>query len=391
MSKSLFRRAKNRAVLLGATVVLVCAVSSCGADSRPGQQRLVTESGRAAIAQSLDAVVRTGLPGAQIVLTERGQDWTASSGVGDLATGARFPDNGYIRIGSNTKTFAATVLLQLLAEGTVVLDAPVERYLPGVVQGGGNDGTRITVRNLLQHSSGLPDTEQLLSRTPQDDLAAMRWHQFDVADVVRPVLALPSRFAPGTKAEYSNTNYLLIGMIIERVTGHSVADEIARRIVTPLGLTATYYPEPGDTALRDPHPSGYLTVDHHRIEYTAFNPSWAGASGAMIATGADLNRFFIALLTGKLLPAAQLDEMKRNTMPFDRMPGAGYGLGLIHYPVSCGKEVWGHGGSISGFHTRNGVTADGRAVTVIVNEVPESGPSEDAVLKTFDTAVCAGS
>ncbi|MEU7143962.1 serine hydrolase domain-containing protein [Nocardia sp. NPDC046473] len=383
MSTSLFRRATRQAVLLGATVGLACAVTACGAGAADDP-----EPRRAAIIPALDAVVRTGLPGAQIVITERGRDWTASSGVGDLATGARFPDNGYLRIGSNTKTFTATVLLQMVAEGTVDLDAPVERYLPGVVRGGGNDGTRITVRNLLQHSSGLPDTEQLLSQTPQADLAAMRWQQFDVAEVVRPVLALPSRFTPGMKAEYSNTNYLLIGMIIERVTGRPVAEEITRRIIKPLGLAATYYPAPGETGLRAPHPLGYLQIDHHRIEYTEFNPSWAGAAGAMIATGAELNRFFIALLAGKLLPTAQLDEMKRNTMVFDRMPGAGYGLGLIRYPVSCGKEVWGHGGSISGFHTRNGVTTDGRAVTVAVNELPGDGPSEDAVLKAFDTAVC---
>ncbi|WP_433654567.1 serine hydrolase domain-containing protein [Nocardia sp. CA-128927] len=379
----------KRTALLAVSVGVLCAVTSCGAGPKPEAQNLDVESGRAAVARALDAVVTAGVPGAQVVVTKQGRDWIATSGVGDLATGVRFPDDGYIRIGSNTKTFTATVLLQLVAESTVVLDAPVERYLPGVVRGG-NDGTQIAVRNLLQHSSGLPDTEQVLSQVPQDDLAAMRWQQFDVADVLRPILALPSRFAPGTKAEYSNTNYLLIGMIIERITGRPVAEEITRRVIAPLGLTATYFPAPGETALRDPHPLGYMVVDHHRIEYTEFNPSWAGASGAMISTGAELNRFFIALLAGKLLPAAQLDEMKRNTMPFDRMPGAGYGLGLIHYPTSCGKDVWGHGGSISGFHTRNGVTAEGRAVTVVVNEIPDDGPTEDAVLAAFDTTVCSG-
>lgn len=373
--------------ILGATAGVACAVTSCGAGAAQGP---VAASEQAAITQALDAVVRTGMPGAQVVVTEQGRDWTASSGVGDLATGARFPDNGHFRIGSNTKTFTATVLLQLVAEGAVQLDAPVERYLPGVVQGG-NDGTRITVRNLLQHSSGIPDTEQLLSEVPQDDLAAMRWQQFDVTDVVRPVLALPSRFTPGAKAEYSNTNYLLIGMIIERITGRPVAEEITRRIITRLGLNATYFPARGETVIRDPHPQGYMEVDHRRIEYTEFNPSWAGASGAMISTGAELNRFFIALLSGRLLHAAQLDEMRRATMPIDRLPGAGYGLGLIRLQVSCGTEVWGHGGDISGFGTRNGVTADGRAVTVIVNEVPESDARADAVLKAFDAAICTRS
>ncbi|MFI7000980.1 serine hydrolase domain-containing protein [Nocardia sp. NPDC050175] len=370
-------------------MAVVCAATSCAADSMSELRPVAAESGRDATVRALDAVVRAGLPGAQVVVTERDRDWIATSGVGDLATGARFPDNGHIRIGSNTKTFTATVLLQLVAEGKVGLDAPVERYLPGVVQGFGNDGTRITVRNLLQHTSGLPDMEQLLSKAPQPDLARMRWQRFDAADVVRQVLTLPSRFAPGAKAEYSNTNYLLIGMLIERVTGQPIAAEITRRIIEPLGLRETYYPAPGENGLRDPHPLGYAEFDGRLVDYTDFDPSWAGAAGAMISTGAELNRFFIALLAGKLLPPAQLAEMKRNPLPFDRMPGAGYGLGLIHYPVPCGKEVWGHGGSISGFRTRNGVTADGRAVTIVVNQVLDSGPSDDAVLKAFDAAVCA--
>ncbi|MEV6073321.1 serine hydrolase domain-containing protein [Nocardia sp. NPDC052001] len=386
---SVFRHAAERTVMIGVSMGVVCAsTSSCNPDSTA---ELQSAAQSAAIVRALDEVVQAGLPGVQVVITKQGWDWTATSGVGDLGTGARFPGKGRIRIGSNTKTFVATVLLQMVAENAVALDAPVERYLPGVVRGAGNDGTRITVRNLLQHTSGLPDIEQLLSQTPQDELAALRWQRVDAADLVHRTMALPPRFDPGTRAEYSNTNYLLIGLLIEHLTGRPVATEITRRIITPLGLRATYYPEPGDTGLRDPHPSGYAYIAGHRVDYTDFDPSWAGAAGAMVSTGAELNRFFIALLAGKLLSPTELDEMTRDPRPFDRLPGAGYGLGLIHIPVSCGKQVWGHGGSISGFHTRNGVTADGRAVTVVVNADPGDDRGHDAVMKAFDTAICSAS
>ncbi|MBF6333099.1 beta-lactamase family protein [Nocardia transvalensis] len=375
---------------VAAAAVLVGAAAGCdsGRAAAPRQDEVV---------RALDAVVQRGLPGVQLVVTEQGRDRTVSAGVGDVATGERFRDGDHVRIGSNTKTFVATVLGQLVSEGKVELDAPVERYLPGVVHGHGNDGTTVTVRNLLQHTSGLPD--YLASGNPAErdrvnpaqlraDTEQVRWQHYEPADLVARAMSMPPQFEPGAKSVYTNTNYILLGMLIERVTGAPLATEIEQRIITPLGLRDTYFPRTGDTGLRDPHPVGYHERDGKRIDFTDFDTSWAWAAGAMVSTGADLNRFFTALLDGKLLPAAQLGEMKR-TVPFDRDAG-GYGLGLIDIPVSCGKKVWGHGGSIPGFETHTGVTDTGRAVTVTVNELPRDQADMDTIDKAFDTAICAG-
>ncbi|WP_405487765.1 serine hydrolase domain-containing protein [Nocardia sp. NBC_00511] len=389
------RRNRVRAVLAGVSLVAVVAAQGCTRDveasgsSRKDAYRGVTEA--------LDHLVRAGFPGAQVTIDGPGGHHAFTAGAGDLATGAPIADDARVRIGSNTKPFVATVIMQLVAEGKVELEAPIERYLPGVVTGNGNDGNRISVHQLLQHTSGLPDYvasgNPALRPDPNSpqlhpDSEQARWRVYQPEELVRIAMSLPPQFEPGAKAVYTNTNYILLGMLIQHVTGHSPADEINSRILQPLGLRDTYYPATDETAIRGSHPRGYQEIDGSRVDFTDLNPSWGGAAGAMVATPADLNRFFTALLAGKLLPAAQLDAMKQ-TVPFDRMPGAGYGLALINLAVSCGKQVWGHGGSIPGFETRNGVTADGTAVVVTVNQLPGSEAAADAVSKAFDAAICA--
>lgn len=283
-----------------------------------------------------------------------------------------------MRIGSNTKTFVATVVLQLVAEGKVKLDEPIDRYLPGVLRGNGNDGTRITVRQLLQHTSGLPD---YLEKMGPDGA-----RHYEADELVRAAMTLKSHFEPGAKWEYSNANYILAGMLIEKVIGRSPAAEITRRIIKPLGLTDTYYPAPYETGIRGAHPRRYDQDDGKWVDVTDQDSSWGGAAGAMVSIGQDVNRFFTALLGGRLLPLAQLAEMKR-TVHADVFPGAEYGLGLIRIPVSCGKEMWGHGCSIPGFRTRGGVITDWLSVNVTVNQVTATGSAD--VMKVVDTAVCS--
>ncbi|NNH69861.1 beta-lactamase family protein [Nocardia uniformis] len=352
------------------------------------------DAGRAEVITALEWLVEGyQLPGAQVVVTENGRDWTASAGAGNLEHGTPFPDDARVRIGSNTKTFVATVMLQLVAEGKVELDAPVERYLPGVVHGPGIDGNRITIRNLLQHTSGIPEyaaEESGVAPKPgQLDSHQMRWVATDMAEVVRTALTAPADFEPGAQWAYSNTNYALAAMVIEQLTGASIGAEIAHRILEPLGLRDTYYPDPDETDIRGPHPVGYSKIDGTLIDYTSQNVSWAGAAGAMVGTGADLNRFFTALLDGELLPPEQLTEMK-HSIPLE-VPGPriGYGLGLIYRELSCGKGSWGHGGDIDGFETRGGVTSDGRSVTVSVNQIPEASEGMADVMRVVDAALCA--
>lgn len=393
---SAMRRYRRRVALAGVGLLGALAAQACGTDTGDGEPTR-TEMYRA-VTQALDTLVDSGFPGAQVTIDGPDGHRVLTAGAGDLATGVPIADDARVRIGSNTKTFVATVVLQLAAEGKVDLEAPIERLLPGVVQGNGNDGNRITVRQLLQHTSGLPDylaggnpDLTAVASTPQlrADADEIRWAHYEPADLVRIALSMPPRFEPGARSIYTNTNYILLGMLIEKITGRSAEVEIAGRILEPLGLRGTYFPDAREIGIRGPHPRGYQETEGRRIDFTDLDSSWAGTAGAMVSTPDDLNRFFTALLTGKLLRAAQLAEMKQ-AIPWDRgEPGSGYGLGLIHHPVSCGKEVWGHGGSIPGFATRNGVASDGTAVVVTVNQLPVDTAASDAVSKLFDAAVCA--
>lgn len=337
----------------------------------------------------LDTLVRAAdVPGAQLVSTTGAGDVQVNSGAGDLAADTPFPDAAQVRIASNTKTFVATVLLQLVGEGTVDLDVPVERYLPGVVTGPGGDGNRITVRNLLQHTSGIPD---YLTRIDLESVDALRHSQSSDA-LIRIGLAGTAEFEPGAKASYSNTNYLLAGRIVEAVTGMPIGIEVTRRILAPLGLTNTYWPLfPVENVIRGPHPRGYHQFGSDLVDVTDIDPGWGLPDGAMVSTGADLNRFFMALLQGRLLGAAELAQMRRTVPSGDPRRQEDFGLGLFHHTTSCGIEAWGHGGSMHGFFVYGAATAD-KAVTVSMNQLPDvlrvrtEGADLDEVV---DAALCS--
>ncbi|MFI1917845.1 serine hydrolase domain-containing protein [Nocardia sp. NPDC020380] len=327
----------------------------------------------------LDRLVREAeVPGAQLVLTRDAHDLRFTSGVADIASRAAFPETAQARIASNTKTFVASVVLQLTAEHRIELDAPVARYLPGVVTGPGGDGDRVTVRNLLQHSSGIPD---YLNSMDLDSVETLTSHH-SIDDLIRLGLDQPALFAPGTRFDYSNTNYLLAGQLIERVTGTPVDIEVTRRILSPLGLRDTYWPRyPDESVIRGPHPHAYLEKNGARTDITDIDPNGGLPDGAMLSTGHDLNRFFMALLSGAVVPPAQLAEMQRTIATGDHPPLADQvGLGLFRSITASGVETWGHGGSIPGFYTADTATHD-RAVTIILNQVPaESAPDIDDLI-----------
>ncbi|MFB7465228.1 serine hydrolase domain-containing protein [Streptomyces sp. NPDC056224] len=337
-----------------------------------------------AVQQSLNALVRDdGTPAALASVKDRdGRTRTYTAGLGDLATGAPVPLDGQVRIGSNTKTFVAVVVLQLVAERRMDLDASVDTYLPGLVRGEGIDGRRITVRRLLQHTSGLPDYSNHLG----DDV-----RYYAPRDLLDIALRHPADFAPGARWKYSNTNYVLAGLIVQKVTGRPLAEQIDRRIVKRIGLRHTYFPDPGDTSIREPHPQGYHreSADAPLRDITEIEPSWGWAAGQMVSTGSDLNRFFGALLAGRLLPPAQLAQM-RSTVPAEATFGRGarYGLGLVSRPLPCGGLAWGHGGSFPGYETRGGATDDGRAANVAVTVQLTDEAGRRNLERAADTALC---
>ncbi|WP_344072251.1 serine hydrolase domain-containing protein [Streptomyces crystallinus] len=338
------------------------------------------------VQQGLNALVDSdGLPAALAsVGGADGRTRTYTAGVGDLATGSKVPRDGQVRIGSNTKTFTSVVVLQLVAEGKVRLEAPVDTYLPGLVRGKGIDGRHITVRHLLQQTSGLPD---YLGHLDED----VRY--YDPYELLGLALRQQAHFEPGKQWEYSNTNYVLAGLIAQRVTGRPLAAEMDRRIIKHLDLRHTYFPAPGETGIREPHPHGYYrdTASQPLGDVTEMDPSWAWAAGQLVSTNSDLNRFFTALLDGRLLPAAQLAQM-RATVPAGApfASGARYGLGLVSTPLSCGGVYWGHGGSFPGYETRGGVTEDGRRAADVAVTVQQSDKAPmKHVESVVDSALCS--
>ncbi|MGW3495938.1 serine hydrolase domain-containing protein [Streptomyces sp. NPDC001020] len=336
-----------------------------------------------------DAVHDDGVTGLSVVLeTPRGVR-TARSGVGDLSTGKPVPQNEYVRIGSTTKTFVATVLLQLAGEGRLSLDDTVDRWLPDVVHGQGNDGRGITLRQLLQHTSGLPDyVSDVVPDLSATGYRKNRWTTYTSEQRVAFAMRHPPSFEPGADWKYSNTNYVLAGMVIKAVTGHSWEQEVQARIVRPLRLTHTltpgnrpFLPGPHAHNYQQFEPGGAMTDT--TIAYLPFD---GDADGSMISTAKDTNRFFKALVGGELLPPALLAEMRRTVeVPADHgaPPGTRYGLGLEWTPLSCGGGYWGHSGD--GFGYMAWPASDGRnAVTVSLHSRP--GDEDTAVRQIRDVA-----
>ncbi|MFI1539421.1 serine hydrolase domain-containing protein [Streptomyces anandii] len=338
------------------------------------------------VQQSLDALVRAdGMPAALASVKDRdGRYRTYTAGVADLATHSPVPADGRVRIGSNTKAFTAVVVLQLVGENRIGLGATVDTYLPGLVRGNGINGRHITIRQLLQHTSGLPDYGDSLN------VSAMQHRYIEPRDLLDIALRGKAHFPPGTKWEYSNTNYLLLGLIVQKITGRPVGEEIDRRVIKRIGLRDTYFPAQGDMSVEGPHPHGYFKdpATGALRDFTRMDPAWAWAAGALISTGSDLDRFYSALLAGRLMPAAQLAQMQ-TTVPAPPLgEGVRYGLGLVSRPLSCGGVYWGHGGDIPGYKTRGGATADGRAANVAVTGQARDKRAAAHVEEAVDTALC---
>ncbi|MBD0691737.1 serine hydrolase domain-containing protein [Streptomyces sp. CBMA123] len=336
------------------------------------------------VQRGLNALVQSdGLPGALASVQDgTGRTRSYTAGVGDLATGAKVPKDGQVRIGSNTKTFTAVVALQLVGEGRIGLDEPVETYLPGIVRGDGIDGGHITVRELLQHTSGLPDYEGDIEES------VMQQRYFEPRELLDLAFRHKADFPPGKRFGYSSTNYVLVGLIVQKVTGRPLAEEIDRRVIQRIGLRHTYFPAVGDRTIREAHPKGYRQEKPGGplIDTTELDPSAGWAAGQLTSTDSDLNRFFSALLAGDLLPPAQLAQM-RTTVPIGDT-GAGYGLGIISRPLSCGGVYWGHGGDIPGYESRGGATDDGRAADITVTSIPADGAVTRRLESVVDAALC---
>ncbi|MDR7275624.1 serine hydrolase domain-containing protein [Catenuloplanes atrovinosus] len=331
---------------------------------------------RTTVQDALDRAVHdAGAPGIAAEIVDGRARWCGSAGLSDTATGRRRAPDERFRIGSASKAFTATVVLQLAAAHRIVLDDPIERWLPGLVRGNGYDGATVTVRQLLNHTSGIfayTNAPEFFRNGVGEAWYAHRHDRYRPERLVRIALAHPPYAAPGERFAYSNTNYILAAMIVERVTGQTFAEELDRRIVRQLGLTGTYLPATGEASIRGPHPVHYSTLfatgpDPRVHDATDMDQSFAWAAGGLVSTTGDLTRFFGALLGGRLLPAAQLSDML-TTVDTDGsgwIPGTRYGLGVFTQTLSSGATVWGNAGATYGSWSCTMGTRDGRHLAAL--------------------------
>lgn len=336
------------------------------------------------VVAALNTAMAKGAPGAMARFAGPDGAQSRTVGVRDRVSGAPMDIGARFRIGSVSKTFSSVVLLQLVDEGKLELDRPVSRYLPGLLP-----DDRITVRHLLTHRSGLADYTNAMFNQTVPGFEAVRNRVFTYQELVDLSLAEPRTTEPGVAYKYSNTNFVVVGMLIEKLTGRPVADAYRDRIIKPLRLRHTSYVHP-DTRIRGPHARGYLHPDEAGaplVDSTEQTVSWAQSAGAVISNPADLNTFTSALMRGRLLSPATLEAMTTVT-PTDTTNTRFYGLGLRRYDLSCGTQVYGHTGTVQGYYTYAFSTRDGsRSLSAMAN-TSNRGEVNTVLGGTLEAAFC---
>lgn len=367
-------RTRTTAVVSTALLALTLGALPAGTATAAGPEARDTVSARrhepaldrATLRASLDAFHEAGMYGAFSAVRDGAEQWRGATGFADPATGRPMRPDLEQRVGSITKTFTAVALLKEAERRRIDLDAPVARYVPDLVPG--ERGERITVRMLLNHTSGIADyvlpAFPGILEDPGKALDENRLRHIAPEELVRIGLAAPAPKPIGSWA-YANTNYVLAGLVLQRVTGQSPEAYITRNVIRPAGLRHTYFPT--TPALRGPHPGMYESffgyIDPPR-DYSTYDMSWASTAGALVSTTQDLNTFYRKLLGGRLLSPASLRAMKTTVPVEEPQPGGEeqmrYGLGLYTLRMPSGKWYWGHDGAVFGAGTWSLATEDGR-------------------------------
>jgi D-alanyl-D-alanine carboxypeptidase len=339
-----------------------------------------------------------------------GQVWRGASGVADVSNGRPVRPDMRQRVGSITKTFTAAAIMQQVEQGRIRLDAPIGGYLPRLVPG--ERGRKITVRMLLNHTSGisdyLPYAFPSLKEWPSlpdvspDSLDDNRFRQFRPAELIEMGLTAPPAGERGSPTGvYSNTNYLLLGQLLEQVTGTTAEKYITRNVIERARLRHTGFPS--GPRIRGPHSRMYEAlyglIDPPR-DYSVYNMSWVMTGVGLVSTMEDLNRFYGRLLDGEIVSHASLTQMQR-TVPVRALDGTtiDYGLGLHKVEAPGCGTFWGHDGTVWGAGTMSLTRADGRRqMSVAVNLIrwnkldsagkPRHHPIDDALSTLYRQAMC---
>ncbi|MFH8793630.1 serine hydrolase domain-containing protein [Streptomyces sp. NPDC017941] len=387
MSRNKFTRTATVAVTgavfaaLGATTAVAAPASGTKADPAP-------------VRAALERTVAARAPGAFAVVRDRddaGRNLRVAVGASDL-DGTPMRTDRRFRVGSNTKMFTSVLVLRLAEQGRIDLDKPLRDYLSADTLPADWD---MTGRQVLQHRSGIFDhTNDLLEQPGEETTSAfeerIRNTVYQPAELVALSVKHGKQFTPGSRYSYSNTNYVLLGMAVEHITGTSYARALRTQIIKPLGLRKTSYVVPRKD-IAGAHVTGYLTNDDRTkplLDSTEQNGSWVGSAGAVISSAADLDTFLSALLAGD---AGRLvsDESVRQMTTALPTPTAkvSYGLGLREITLSCGK-VYGHGGIVQGYQTQSFATPDGRRTVVAFANASNNGGVTQALTNTLEPAFC---
>ncbi|AWW35838.1 serine hydrolase domain-containing protein [Streptomyces cadmiisoli] len=366
-------------VLAGSAALATLAASPAGAATSSLPNPSVT-----AVLDVQKQALALGAPGALTRIDSGNSSYRISTGRADTAAGTGMDADRRFRVGSVSKSFTTVVLMQLVAEGRIDLDASANDYLPKALP-----DDRITVRHLLSHRSGLWDYTNDMFYYTVPGFESVRNKVFTYQELIDLSTAHKVNNEPGAAYSYSNTNFVVLGQLIEHLTGVPMATQYQQRIFEPLKLKNTSYVHPNIT-ISGSYARGYLRQDDTTlplVDSTEQTVSWAQSAGAVISNSVDLNRFFSALVSGKLVPQTQLQEMM-SMVPVNSDGTQSYGLGLRGRKLSCGVTVYGHTGTVQGYYTYAFTTADGKRSMTSMANTSNNGTVNTVLAGTLEASFC---
>ena len=377
---------RRRLVLrsLAAAAVLGVAALGTGCEAEEEIATAANDLESDLLQGQLDDVVDAGVPGVVLRIQDPGADpILLSEGVSNHES--RTPmnvDDGF-RIGSVTKPYVAAAVLQMVDEGLIARDDTVESVLPGLLP----NGDEITVENLLGHRAGLFEYWED-PRVLKPYLAGDYGFEWTPEELIEVAVSHGSQAEPGTDVHYSNTNYTVLGLLVEAVSGNALDDELEARLFEPLGLDDTHFVT--GTEIPGPHASGYLDGEEGPLQdVTGVSPSHYWGAGNLVSNATDVARFYDALLGGEVISEESLEAMKTVV---EEEPGVERGLGLARGSFEC-SDWYGHDGSVPGYYSAVRTLDSGRQAVLLINSVGlddsvGNPKAQEAVVELMDSALC---
>ena len=310
-----------------ARAVAMAALAACSSEPSRPNPPLTPEAPAtfrtSGVAGIMEQMIDAGAPAVLVEIRDGDEVWASAQGVQDITTETPADASMSVRVASITKSMVATIVLELVEEGEIALDDPIDDYLPALV----DSPAPVTIRELLQHTSGMPDYVQTLSLDSPSSILDTMTETMTNDGLIDRANSLDWLFTPGTSFSYSNTNYIVLTDLIEEVTKKSIQQQIETRIARPAGLERTRIPN--GTEMFDGHAEGYFTVEGLYVDVSGQNATlWSGAGGVESTVG-DVNTFYRALMTGRYIDLDSLSEMLTTN-------ASRYGLGIMAEPDPCG-------------------------------------------------------